>query len=336
MGLLGWIVGAGLVCAQTPSLISPQWEMAPVVTEPAKPTPAMERAAADVLEQRIAAPEIWRLPPVVPPVSPAALAIPPIEMIPGPSSESCGDKAPMANAPMSLSGTFEESDFLVKKPDPCKLWDGSFDLGWDGSEGNSETFNFRFGCHVARKQESNILTLGVDYNKSTAQTKPTANHLFFEGRFEWLIHQTRWSWFLHETIEYDEFQSYDVRDTSDAGLGYRLVQNETMTLIGRFGAGFVHEYGGPDNGVYTPEAVFGLQLERQISRRQKLLGLVEYAPGFGDFLNYRIRSQAAWELLLDTERNLSLRIGVLNRYTSQPNGARPNDLDYATVVIWKF
>ncbi len=102
----------------------------------------------------------------------------------------------------------------------------------------------------------------------------------------------------HETVEYDEFQPFDVRDTSDVGIGYRLIKTDLTTLIGRFGGGFSHEYGGPENGEYIPEAVFGLQLERQISKRQKILGVVEYAPDVGDFLRYRIRTQAALEVLL--------------------------------------
>ena len=96
--------------------------------------------------------------------------------------------------------------------------------------------------------------------------------------------------FVHETIEYDRSQPFDVRDTSDAGVGYRLIKTDLTTLIGRLGGGFSHEYGGPENGQYIPEAVFGLQLDCQLSKRQKLLGAVEYAPDVGDFLRYRIRT----------------------------------------------
>ena len=60
-----------------------------------------------------------------------------------------------------------------------------------------------------------------------------------------------------------------------------------------------------------PELVFGVQFEHQLSKRQKIVGLVEYAPAVADFDRYRIRSQAAWELLLDEQKNLSLRIGRL-------------------------
>ena len=325
LGLLGLVVGAVWAYAQTPPLGNSHISSA-------------VNSSANELDQRWFGPEIWRLPPVCGSGSetPPALAMPPAETIPTPAASAF---PPAANAPAALSGVLsvdEPIQLKTSEPEAPKLWNGSFDLGLDGSEGNSESFNFRFGFHANRSVESNILTLGLDYNKRTAQTVPTTNRLFFDGRFEWLIHDSLWSWFVHETIEYDEFQTFDVRDTSDAGLGYRLIKNENTTFIGRFGGGFSHEYGGPENGLYIPEIVFGLQLERQISKRQKILGAVEYAPDASDFLRYRLRAQAALEVLLDEERNLSLRMGVLERYNSNPNGARPNDLDYALVLIWKF
>ena len=310
------------------------------MTEPYLPSPAewpgQTNSPADESAPRWYGPEIWRLPPVTAAATPSALALPPAETIAAPPPSGT---PPVANAPAALSGVLTtDVPIKIKPSDPgvTKLWDGSFNLGLDGSEGNSESYNFHFGFHAGRKTASNILSLSLDYNKATAQTVPTTDRLFFDGRFEWLIGQTRWSWFVHETIEYDEFQPFNVRDTSDAGLGYRLIKNENTTLIGRLGSGFSHEYGGPENGQYIPEMVFGVQLEHQISKRQKILGLVEYAPDVGDFLRYRIRTQAALEVLLDEEKNLSMRMGVLERYNSDPNGARPNDLDYALMLMWKF
>lgn len=335
--LLGFLVAAVCAYAQPQShAFSPSTSL---TAQSAVPTAAPSHAtkpATTALDPWLSGPEIWRLPPVVAPQTPSALALRPAETLPTPAPS---EFPAAANAPTSLSGVLSGDKPLELAPpadEVEKLWEGSFDLGLDGSEGNSETTNFRFGFHANRKHESNILTLGLDYNKRTAQTNPTTNRLFFDGRFEWLIHNTRWSWFLHETVEYDEFQPFDVRDTSDAGFGYRLIKNEDTTFISRLGAGFSHEYGGPENGQFIPEIVFGLQLEHRISKRQKILGAVEYAPDVSNFLRYRIRSQAALEILLDEERNLSLRMGVLERYNSKPGNALPNDLDYALVLIWKF
>ncbi len=264
--------------------------------------------------------------------TPSVLTVPPAESIPAPKP----DKPPAANAPASLSGVLSDGERFEAKPDADKLWDGSFNLGLDGSEGNTEAFNFRFGVNAVRKSEFSILTANLDYKKQTSNTQSTVDRLYFESRLERLIAQSRWSLFVHETIEYDRSQPFDVRDTSDAGVGYRLIKSELTTLIGRLGGGFSHEYGGPENGQYIPEAVFGLQLDCQLSKRQKILAAVEYAPDVGDFLRYRIRTQAALEMSIDQEKNLALRMGVLERYNSMPDGALPNDLDYAMMLMWKF
>ncbi|MCE5267108.1 MAG: DUF481 domain-containing protein [Planctomycetaceae bacterium] len=287
-------------------------------------------------EQRLYAPEVWRLPPVEQPVVPPALAVTPAEMVCDPSAS---DEPPASNAPLSLSGILSNGSRLASNLEaerPKRLWEGAFDLGVDGAEGNSETFNLHAGFHANRKAANNTLTVNLDYNKATAKTVNTTNRAFFDGRFERLIGESRWSWFVHETAEYDEFQSFNVRDSSDAGIGYRLIKDENGTLIGRVGSGFSHTFGGPEDGHYTPEAVFGLQLERQLSRRQKIYGVVEHAPDLTGFARFRMRVQAAWELLLDEEKNLSLRMGVLDLYDSDPNGARPNDVDYALTLLWKF
>ena len=313
---------------------------------------------ADQWSGRLFGQEIRRLPEVgdpsttpaliVPPVetlpTPPALALPPVDTLPTPPSEDPlpGDDAaskPVANAPSKLSDVLtvgETFEMEPPEPPPEKLWDGSFNLGLDGSEGNTETFNLLFGFHANRKTNRNVLTLSLNYNKGTSRTVATADRLYFDGRFELLDNNSRWSLFVHETIEYDHFQPFDVRDTTDAGLGCRLIKSENTTLIGRFGSGFSHEYGGPDNGIYVSEAVFGLQFEHQLNKRQKFVGSVEYAPEMTYFLHYRIRTQAAWEVLLDEERNLSMRMGILDRYNSPANGARRNDLDYAMMLMWKF
>ena len=343
IGLAAILAGTAWAYAQTGGPTFSLWDLEspPSVTTPSTSsgtvtTPPPETSATDELNKRMYGPQIWRLPSVSgdsSASSPAALQIPKIESIPTPSAE---EKSPLSNVPASLSGLLSTGERLDAKPDANKIWDGSFDLGMDGSEGNSENFNLHVGFHAKRKTETNILTLSLDYNRETAQTIATTNRLFFDGRLERLLAESRWSLFAHETVEYDEFQSFNVLDTSDAGVGYRAIKNDNTTLIGRFGAGFSHEYGGPENGLYIPEVVFGIQLEQQISKRQKLVGIVEYAADVGDFRRYRLRTQAAWDITLDQEKNLNLRVGVLDLYNSRPDGARPNDLDYALMLMWKF
>lgn len=216
-----------------------------------------------------------------------------------------------------------------------RSWTGSFDLGANGSEGNSQSFNLRTGVNVKRENPWSITTMKADYIKTSSNSLDTANRLFFEGRHEWPFKDSRWSTYVHNTTEYDEFRAFDARVTFDGGLGYQILKNEVHSLKGRFGPGTSREFGG-SNDEWTPELVFGLLYDWQISKKQKFNVVIDYFPDVGDFVNYRMNGQINWEVVLDEVNNLSLKIGIVDRYDSTSDGKKPNDLDYKTVIVWSF
>jgi putative salt-induced outer membrane protein YdiY len=220
---------------------------------------------------------------------------------------------------------------------PLKLWEGSFELGLDGTEGNSQTLNYRVGLDLTRESERWEIDLDLDYNRKTNQSVETTNRTFFDWRLERLFGESPWTLFIHGTIEHDEYEPYDLRVTSDAGVGYRLIRTEATKLTTRVGGGFSREFGLPNDEEYwVPEATFGVQFEHRFGERHKVKLHVEHMPDVTDFTEYRINTEASWEMLVDEEMNLSLKLGVLDRYDSTPNGAKRNDLDYSIVLLWQF
>jgi putative salt-induced outer membrane protein YdiY len=224
---------------------------------------------------------------------------------------------------------------VPKTEPPPKLWEGGVELGLNGNEGNSQNFNLHLGAKLKRKTEFNILSSELDYKKNSADSIDTANKAFLDSRFEHLFQESRWTWFVHNIEDYDEFKAYDLRVSLDTGFGYRLIKNDTTSLTGRFGGGTTREIGGPDDK-FIPEAVFGLEGEHKLSKRQKLTASVEYRPDVTDFADYRVNMKAAWEVLLDEEMHLSMKVGILDRYDSYSDGSKPNDLDYTVTLLWGF
>ena len=106
-------------------------------------------------------------------------------------------------------------------------------------------------------------------------------------------------------------------------------------MTGRFGAGASREFGGPDNR-WVPEALFGGDYEHQINKRNKVIAKIDYFPEWGDFSNFRLVSDLAWEYLIDAEGNLSFKLGANDRYDSTPNGRKPNDINYSALILYKF
>ena len=233
-----------------------------------------------------------------------------------------------------LSSEVVEEVVEVEKPPPDP-WEGSVELGLDGTEGNSKSFNLRGGVGAKRTLPNQVLSLDLDYHKGSRNRILSAHRLFFEWRQEWLWEHSPWSYYVHGTTEYDEFRAFDTRVALDTGLGYMLFERESTTLKGRAGGGVSREFGGPADD-YVPELVFGLELEHKFSKRQKIAATADYIPDVTDFADYRVNLKAGWEALIDEEMNLSLKVGVRNQYDSTPNGVDPNDFDYSVVLLWKF
>jgi hypothetical protein len=124
--------------------------------------------------------------------------------------------------------------------------------------------------------------------------------------------------------------------SSDVGTQYPLIKNGDTTFLGRVAGGFSRDYSGLAEGQHIPEVFLGCQVEHQITQRQKILGAVEYAHDVTDFGRRRIRTLAAWEVLLDPDKNVSLRTGVLESSNKTPTGEQATNLNYTVDLIWKF
>ena len=215
-------------------------------------------------------------------------------------------------------------------------WEGNVEIGLSGSEGNSPTLNYLIGLDAKRETERHVLDFDLKYNRKTADSVETAHNLDSEIRWELLLEDSPWTWFIHETTEYDEFKDFDIRLSYDTGLGRELVKNDTTSLLARIGGGVSHEVGSSDEDM-VPEAVFSLELSHKLNERQKLSASSEYSPDVTDFVDYRMKSKASWEVVLDEETNLSLKVSVTDTYDSTTDGdVKPNDFDYTLTLLWNF
>jgi putative salt-induced outer membrane protein YdiY len=214
-------------------------------------------------------------------------------------------------------------------------WTGSIELGMNGSEGNAQAFSMRAGANLKRETKLYTLAFELSHARTTADSLETQNNALGKIRLDRNLGESRWTLFGTGNAEYDQFKAFDLRLAAHAGVGYKLIKNESTTLLGRIGSGVSHEIGGPDDS-YVPEALLGLDFEHQITAKQKLVFKSEYLPEWGEYENYRLVSDASWECLLDEASNLSLKIGAIDRYDSTPNGLKANDIDYLLLLLWKL
>ncbi len=131
------------------------------------------------------------------------------------------------------------------------------------------------------------------------------------------------------------FKAFYFRLALHAGIGYSWIKTKTTTLKTRIGAGGSWEFGGPDNK-FMPEALLGLDFDHAFTDRQKITSSVEVYPDLDEMGEFRLQAKVAYEFLINPDWNLTLKLGVLDRYDSTPEGARPNDLEYFGVLLWSF
>lgn len=213
-------------------------------------------------------------------------------------------------------------------------WEGTLELGTNASYGNAESFSMRVGGDLKRETEESIWEVDFTYAKTSTNALETQHNALFNAKQEFLF-QSPWTLFTRFAAEYDEFKAFDIRLSMNTGLGFRHIDTEYTKFKSRAGAGVSREYGGP-NDDYVPEATFGLDFEHKINDRQKFTTIVDYYPDFRDFADFRLVTDIGWEVLLDEAAHLSLKLSLLDRYDSTPNGLRPNDVDYALLLLWKL
>jgi putative salt-induced outer membrane protein YdiY len=220
------------------------------------------------------------------------------------------------------------------------FWDGwghTVALGLNGSEGNTENLSIRASLKGERKEEFMATAYELIYGRVEQSGDVTQNRFEGRARNDWLFRDSpRWRYFLTATYEYDDFQDWQHRVTVGNGFGYAFIQDERTLLLGRAGIGVVREFGGSDNR-WRPEGILGVDLEHKLTERQKLTATAEVFPELLELGPYRARAAASWEVLLDEEMNLNLRLGVEDRYDSSPGeGRKRNDFTYFAMLGFTF
>ncbi len=153
---------------------------------------------------------------------------------------------------------------------------------------------------------------------------------------DWLLGESHWSPYAKSILVYDEFRPFRFELTLNAGLGYRFIDNDAHNVqrhasvpvpVGNFAERTTR--GNRKRCLASTANTRSLE-------RQKVRATIEYYPEWGDFSQYRIRSDAAWEVLLDEETNMSLKLGVIDRYDTRDSGQNRNALDYTLLLLWKL
>ncbi len=215
-------------------------------------------------------------------------------------------------------------------PEP---WNAGLELGLNGHEGNKSALSIRSGGHMKRVTPQWKLDSSLVYNKNQTNHVQTQHNAKLDTRVDRILADSPWTVFSLDNLIYDEFQAYNLQMSLSAGVGRQWLKTTTVDLLSRVGAGGVREFGGVSDH-WQPQALFGMDYTHQLSKQQRLAVKVDYYPQWENFHDYRVVSDIGWQIALDKPENVSLKLSLIDRYDSTPDGAQPNSFDYAVLLVW--
>jgi len=222
---------------------------------------------------------------------------------------------------------------LDARPVPSP-WSGGVDVGLSGSQGNTDTLMLRAGLDIKYDDPSDYAILNVLYILDQANSTQFENKAFALFRNE-LPMGSGVAWYAQAMVEYDQSQVEHLRIGSYSGLSYALMQGGTQTRKLRAGGGMAREYGGPNNA-WFPQGQAGADYEYKLSDRTRLSLAGDYYPDLENFDHYWLRGRASFDILLDQQSNIMLRLGAFDRYDSRPYGSKRNDIEYFAMLSFRF
>ena len=234
-----------------------------------------------------------------------------------------GQSAKSANTTQPHQSDSAASSKAVPSPPPDP-WKASISLAATASQTTSSTYNTRLGveAHYKTDAEQFDVTGSWYWNQSNGRTSD--NDILVRAAQQWFIADSRWLYFAQGTWQYDQFEEWTHRVSPYGGMGYKLVDDDSLKLTLKGGAGATWRYHG--NSV-DPQLLFEVNTNWNIDERQQLEGFASIAPNPTDWSNYLLTLKLDWKLKIADDSPWSFSLGIRNIYDSNPTGdSDGNDL----------
>ncbi len=218
-------------------------------------------------------------------------------------------------------------------------WKRNVDVGINGAEGNSQNLSVRGLIGAARKSDQLETKASVSYSYGTSNHTKSRSRGEAQVFTNWLLGaESRWGYWGQAKAEYDEFQIWDWRFSGAVGPSYLFIKEEKTTLRGRVGLGASYKTGGQqDPERIEPELDLGIDYAHTFKEGHKAFATADYYPSLDKYPQYRIVAQAGYDILVDKESGLFLKLGIQDRYDSKPGtGFKKNDVEYFITMSFNF
>ena len=217
-------------------------------------------------------------------------------------------------------------------------WNRNLGAGLSGSAGVSSDLDVNLTMGLNREGERHRQEFTARYfysqarDDTTGETTTGKNQFFGRYIHDFLFPGSRFFLFGSGRYDYDQFEDWSQRIQASGGVGYELIQTESVQLRTRVGAGVSQTF-SPSNT--SPEGLVNLDLGWDVVEGQRLTARATFFPNFGDMPEWRFFTEAAYNISLGIIEGLGLRIGYQYEYDRGALGEK-NDLKYLANLIYNF
>ena len=216
-------------------------------------------------------------------------------------------------------------------------WKGDVSLGLSLARGNTQSSNFSFSFAAGGPVGKNLMleNKGI-YLFAEADDKTSAESGLIASRLNWQ-HTDRLFSYYELQADRDRFKNYSSRFMPAVGVGYKVVAQESVSLILDAGLSQVltNFYDATDSESYTG-LKGGQALVWKISKTSEFNEKAEITGDVSDLGRYFLRLEA--NLVTAITNSWAVKLTVIDTYDSRPVGLgiKENDIVFIAGISRKF
>jgi putative salt-induced outer membrane protein YdiY len=207
-------------------------------------------------------------------------------------------------------------------------WDSSALIGFNLTQGNSETTLLTLGLKAALDKDGNVIDLAADYGygedkalDSEENGDTSRNDFRAAARYDRILGERFYVGFGAKFL-YDEIADVDYRVNMDPNVGYYLLRDNSFKLRLEGGPSYVFEkVGGEEDDYFAPR--LGDRFEWAITCTSKIYQQAEVLFDASDSDNYLVNAEVGIEAAIAT--NLALAFIIRETFDNQPAAGREKD-----------
>ncbi len=233
---------------------------------------------------------------------------------------------------------YETTIERYRNPRLTDLWTGFIDLGVAGARGNARTSAVNTAAVATRitprdKIEVHFNSLYAS-NSTTGETLVTANAMRGGMKYDLNVNHAMFG-FAAADLEYDEFQSLDLRFAPSGGLGYHVWRSDRGFFDVRGGVSMNREFFMEGVNRTSAEALLAQEALYRFTAKTLLRQKLAFHPNLNQGGDYRANLDLSAETAL--WRWLGWQFTVSDRLLSNPVlGRKRNDLLFTTGLRLSF